>query len=171
MENCCRKGDPCQSSQNGLLSGSWKCVVQGDTHADKAKDFIGKGRLGREQQGKRTQENCSAMWLAVSGFVGMEIASRLPLANHLTQPILGLGQGPSWWQVHCSAKMDSSTKDSGKLVISSLLLAHPRLSVFRVAPDSLSGPPAVRGVRQAAVIVPGQGGWFSPQSPNRIYIK
>ena len=31
-----------------------------ETRADKARDFIGKGHLGGEQQGKETQENCSA---------------------------------------------------------------------------------------------------------------
>ena len=35
----------------------------GDTCADKARDFIGKGHPGGEQEGKGTQENCSAAWL------------------------------------------------------------------------------------------------------------
>ena len=38
-----------------------------DTCADKARDFIGKGHPGGEQQGKGTQENCSATWLAFHG--------------------------------------------------------------------------------------------------------
>ena len=46
-----------------------------------ARDCIGKG-LGGEQQGKGTQENCSAMWLAVSGFMVMGLVSRLSVANH-----------------------------------------------------------------------------------------
>ena len=46
--------------QSGLLSNTQKLIVQGDTCADKARDFIGKGRLGGEQQGKGTQEKCSA---------------------------------------------------------------------------------------------------------------
>ena len=33
----------------GLLSNSQKWIVWGDTCADKARDFIGKGALGREQ--------------------------------------------------------------------------------------------------------------------------
>ena len=37
------------------------------------------------------------MWFTVSGFMGMELVSRLSLANHLAQLILGLAQGPSWW--------------------------------------------------------------------------
>ena len=53
-----------------------------ETRADKARDFIGKGCPGREQQGKGTQENFSAMWLTVSGFMVMGLVSRFFLANH-----------------------------------------------------------------------------------------
>ena len=53
-----------------------------ETHVDTARDFIGKGRPGREQQGQGTQENCSATWLAVSGFMVMGLVSGLSLANH-----------------------------------------------------------------------------------------
>ena len=48
------------------------------------------------------------MGLTVSGFMVMGLVSRFSLANHLTQ-------GPSWWHTHCSAKMDSSEEDSGRL--------------------------------------------------------
>ena len=68
--------------------------VWGDTHAAKAEAFTGKGCPDREQQGKGTQENCSAMWLAVSGFIGMGSLSTLSLASHLDWPMLGLAQGP-----------------------------------------------------------------------------
>ena len=71
------------------LSNTWKWIVQGDTHADKARDFIGKGLPDGEQEGKGTQgeprnpgQNCSATWLAVSGFMVMGLISRLSLANH-----------------------------------------------------------------------------------------
>ena len=53
----------------------------GDTCADKARDFIGKGHSGGEQQGKGTQ-NCSAAWLAVLGFMVMGLVSGWSLANH-----------------------------------------------------------------------------------------
>lgn len=43
--------------------------------ADKAKDFIGKERPVGEQQGKGTQENLSAVWLAASGLMGMGLVS------------------------------------------------------------------------------------------------
>ena len=53
-----------------------------ETRADKARDFIGKGHSGGEQQGKGSQENCSATWLAVSGCIVMGLALGLSLANH-----------------------------------------------------------------------------------------
>ena len=54
----------------------------GDTEADKARDFIGKGHPGGEQEDKGTQENCSATWLMVSGFMVMRLVSGLSLASH-----------------------------------------------------------------------------------------
>ena len=50
--------------------------------ADKTRDFIGKEHLGGEQWGKGTQENCSATWLVVSGFMVMGLVSGWSLANH-----------------------------------------------------------------------------------------
>ena len=44
--------------------------------------FIGKGRPGGEQQGKGTQENCSATWLTVSDFMVMGLVSGWSLASH-----------------------------------------------------------------------------------------
>ena len=78
---CCRKADPFQGPKLG------SCLTLGnelseETHADKARDFIGKGHPGGEQEGKGTQENCSATWLAVSGFMVMGLVSGLSLANH-----------------------------------------------------------------------------------------
>ena len=52
-----------------------------DTCADKARDFIGKGHPGGEQEGKGIQENCSATWLTVSGFMVMGLVSGLSLVN------------------------------------------------------------------------------------------
>ena len=53
-----------------------------ETRADKARDFIGKRHPGGEQEGTGTQENCSAAWLAVSGFMVMGLVSWLSLASH-----------------------------------------------------------------------------------------
>ena len=38
--------------------------------------------MGREQEGKGTQEDCSATWLTVSGFMVMGLVSVRSLANH-----------------------------------------------------------------------------------------
>ena len=97
-----------------------------------------------KQQGKGTQENYFATWLAVPCFMGLELVPGFSLASHLPPPLLGLAQGPPWWHAHLSVKMDSSTKASGRLVVSSLLWAPPKfcLVVFREAPSSLSGPHA-----------------------------
>ena len=77
-----QEGGPLRGPKPGLLSNTLKLIVWADTCADKARDFIGKGHPGGEQQGKGTQENCSATWLAVSGFMVMRLVSRLSLANH-----------------------------------------------------------------------------------------
>ena len=81
-----QEGGPLPGPKSRLLSNTQKWIVQRDTCADKAKDFIGKRCPGREQRDKGTQENCSAMWLSASGFMVMELISRLPLANHLLGP-------------------------------------------------------------------------------------
>ena len=36
-------------AETGLLSNTQKCIVRGDTCADKARDFFGKGHPGGEQ--------------------------------------------------------------------------------------------------------------------------
>ena len=55
-----------------------------ETHVltDKARDFIGKGHPGGEEQGKGTQEDCSAMWSAVLCFMVIGLVSWWYLANH-----------------------------------------------------------------------------------------
>ena len=54
-----QEGGPFPGPKTGLLSNTRKWIVGGDTCADKARDFIGKGHPGGEQEGKGTQENCS----------------------------------------------------------------------------------------------------------------
>ena len=44
--------------------------------------LFGKGRLGGEQEAKGTQEDCSAKWLTILGFMVMGLVSRLCLSNH-----------------------------------------------------------------------------------------
>ena len=72
-----QEGGPLPGPDTGLLSNTRKWIVQGDTCADKARDFMGKGHPGGEQEGKGIQENCSA-----TSFMVMGLVSRLSLANH-----------------------------------------------------------------------------------------
>ena len=44
-----QEGGPLPGPETGLLSNTQKWIVRGDTYADKARDCIGKGRLGGEQ--------------------------------------------------------------------------------------------------------------------------
>ena len=73
---CCRKG--LQLSRAPRVDS---CLTLGkelseETRADKARDFIGRRHLGREQQGKETQESCSATWLSL-GFYANRISFRV----------------------------------------------------------------------------------------------
>ena len=87
-----------------------------ETHADKARDFIGKGHPGGEQEAEGTQENCSAAWLTVSAFMVMGLVSGG------LWPVI-LIQSLSWWRRHHSAKMDASKRDSGKWTDAQCLLS------------------------------------------------
>ena len=82
-----QEGGPLLGTETRLLSNTQKWIVKGDTSADKARDFIGKMCPGREQV-RGTQENCSATWLAVSGFMVLGLVSRLSLANHSDSRVL-----------------------------------------------------------------------------------
>ena len=64
----------------------------------KQQNDMGKRHPGREQQGKATQEEYSATGLTVPGLTVMGVVSGLFLTN----------QGPSWWLMQCSIRMDSS---------------------------------------------------------------
>ena len=57
-----------------------------------------KGRPGGEQEGKGTQGNCSAAWLAISGFMVMGLVSGWSLANH--------SNSESFLVVHASLSQD-----------------------------------------------------------------
>ena len=45
-----QKGRPLPQPECGFLSNTWKWIIQGEARVDKARDFIGKRHLGREQQ-------------------------------------------------------------------------------------------------------------------------
>ena len=78
---CCRKGVPFQGPKLGSCL-TLRNELSEEKHAEKARDFIGKGRPGGEQEGEGAQEKRFATWLAVSGFMVMGLVSGLSLAHH-----------------------------------------------------------------------------------------
>ena len=87
---------PLLGPKSSLLSNTWKSIVWGDTCADKARGFIGKGHLGGEVYGQGTKENCSALWLAVSGFMVMGLVSGWSLTNNSVFPGGACIAQPRW---------------------------------------------------------------------------
>lgn len=103
---------------------------------------------------------------------GNGVSSWLSLASHLAWSMFVLTQGPSWWQVNLSAKMDSSAKDSGRLIrhlmgwhlLPAFGPSDPSQLVFWSSTMSLSRPPIVRQLMQVAVIMPIKAGSFGQRS-------
>ena len=149
-----QEGDSTLSrAQMRLLSNIQKWIVSGDTCADKARHFIGKGCLGGEQQGKGIQEDCSGS----PGFYGDGISFRLSLANH--------SDSESFLVVHALFSQDRCQRGGfwevvGHMVsLFDLSWTLPVGGVLLV-PCSLPGPPVVKQFMQMVTMVPGQGGWF-----------
>ena len=77
-----------------------------ETHVlTKQETLLGRGTWV-EQEGKGTQENCSAMQFAAFGSRRLGLyCDGISLWVFFSQ---SLTQSPSWWCTHCSAKMDAS---------------------------------------------------------------
>ena len=84
--SCCRKGDPFQGPKLGSCL-TLRNDLSEETHVLTKQEIFWEGAPRQRAAGKGTQENClvvpTAMWLAVSGFMVMELFSGLSLANHL----------------------------------------------------------------------------------------
>ena len=76
-----QEGGPLPGPETGLLSNTRKWIVWGDTYRQ-SKRFYWERAPGWRAMGKGTQENCSAAWLTVSGFMVMGLVSGWSLANH-----------------------------------------------------------------------------------------
>ena len=77
-----QEGGPLSGPKSRLLCNAQKWIVWDNTCGNKARDFIGKVHRSREQQGEGIQENSSATWLSVSGFMVRGLGSGLSSANH-----------------------------------------------------------------------------------------
>ena len=84
-----------------------------------------------------------------------------------------LTQGPCWWCVHPSGKMDSSQKEFGRLVRHRDWCCFSPFDLSWVLPvgsnlwvlHSLPGPPVGRELMQVVTLFPGQGRWFRSVVP------
>ena len=155
--NLLQEGGPLPGPKTGLLSNTRKWIVRGDTCADKARDFIGKGRPGGEQEGEGTQENSSVMWLAVSGFMVMGLVSGLSLASH--------SDSESFLVVHALFSQDGCQREGFWEVVGPVVSPFDLSRTLPVGGGllvlcSLTGPPVVKQLIQMVTVVPDQGGWF-----------
>ena len=112
-----------------------------EAHADEARDFIGKGHPGGEKEGEGTQENCSAMWLTVSGFMVIGLVSGLSLASH--------SDSESFLVVHALFSQDGCQRQGfwevdGHAVSPFDLSQTPLVGGGLLVPYSLPGPPVVK---------------------------
>ena len=145
---------PLSGPKTGLLSYTQKWTVWGDTCADKARDFIGKGHPGGEQEGEGTQEKSSVTWLAVSGFIVMRLVSGLSLANH--------SESESFLVVQALLSQDGCQRGFWEvvgLVVSPFALSWTLLiGGGLLVPCTLPGPAVLKQLMQMVTMVPGQGG-------------
>ena len=101
--------------------------------------------------GKGTQENSSATWLPVSGFMVMGLVSVLSLASHVVHALFSQDgcQRKGFWEV--VGYVVSPFDLSWTLPVGGGLLV----------PCSLLGPPVLKQLMQMVTMVPGHGGRVS----------
>ena len=104
-----QKGRPLPGPESKVLSNTWEWVVQGDTCADKARNFIGEGATVESSRAREPGRTAMPRGLQ-SWFYGNWVSFWLVLWSVI------LTQIPSWWCVHHSAKVVSGEKDSGRWV-------------------------------------------------------
>ena len=156
-KNCCRKEDPFQGPKLGSCLTLGSELSGGDPRADKARDFLGKGCPGGEQEGQGTQENCSATWLTVLGFMVMGLVSGLSSANH--------SDSEAFLVVHALFSQDGCQREGfwevvGHVVFPFVLSRTLPVGGGLLVPCSLPGPPVLKQLMQMGTMVPGQGGRF-----------
>lgn len=99
----CRKEKPFQVLKRG------SCLILRNELSEETQQetLLGRGAWAENSRMREPREKCSALCLAVSGFMVIGLISRLSLANYSDS-------GTSWWCRHCSAKMDASEEESGR---------------------------------------------------------
>ena len=151
-----QEGGPLPGPESGLLSNTRKWLSK-VSHADKARDFIGKGHPGAEQEGEGTQENYSVTWLAVSGFMVMGLVSGLSLDSH--------SDSESFLVVHTLFNQDGCQREGFWEVVGHMVSLFDLSWTLPVGGGllvlySLPGPPVLKQLMQMVTMMPGQGGRF-----------
>ena len=121
--------------------------MRGDTCADKARDFIGKGTRVESRRVREPWRTAHSL-----GFYGDGISFRVVFGQSFEFSL-------SWWCTHRSAKMDASERDSGKWMDTRM----SPLDLSRTLPVgggllvlySLSGSPVIKQLLQMVTMVPG----------------
>ena len=117
--------------------------------------LLGKGT--RVENSKGTQENCSASWLAVSGFMAMGLVSGWSLANH--------SNSEYFLVAHASLNHDGCQLEGFREVDGHVVSPFDFSRILPVGggllvPYALSGSPVRKQLMQMVTMVPGQGGRF-----------
>ena len=77
-----QEGGSLPGPKSGLCLTLRNELSEGTHMLTKQEILLGKGHRGGEQEGKGSQENCSATWLTISGLMVIGLVSRLSPANH-----------------------------------------------------------------------------------------
>ena len=138
---------------DGHLSNTQKWIVRGDIHADKARDFIGKGHPVESSRVRKPRRTCLSHGLQ---FYGDGISFWVVLSQSFWLRVLPGGAGlfsqegcqKGFWEMvgHVVSPFDLSPTLAGG---GGLLV-----------PCSLPGPAVLKQLMQMFTMVPGQGGWF-----------
>ena len=122
-----------------------------ETHVlTKQKTLLERGAWVGEQQGERTQENCSAVWLTGSGFMIIRLA---------LQVVSGQSSYLCLWS-HLPVKMVSSARVSGRSagrIMGGCLLTPYALFWILPAGSNLSVLGFMWDNTQAVIMLPGHG--------------
>ena len=153
---CFRKGDTFQ----GLKWGSCPTLrneLSKEMHVLTKQEILWEGHPGGEQEGQGTQGNCSATWLAVSGFMVMGLVSGLSLNNH--------SDSEYFLVVHSLFSQDGCQREGFWEVVGHMVSPFDLSWTLPVGggllvPSSLAGPPVVKQLMQMVTMVPGQGEQF-----------
>ena len=156
MDILLQERGPLPGPENGLLSNTWKWIVLGDTCANKARGFIGKGTW---VESRRVREPRRA---ALPRDLQSWVLWWWDYFQGCLWPIF-LTQSPSWWCTPCSAKWISERRIlGGGRTCGVTFWPFPNSYWWwrLIIPCSLPGPLVVKQLMQMVTMLPGQGGWF-----------